>query len=55
MHEINYEGELTSEVRYTEEELKKMSGLMLPKNLVHPSDADTGTYNYSMFNDIIIL
>ena len=42
-----------------EEELKKLSGIMYPKEnkpmLVHPSDADFGTYNYSMYNDIIIL
>lgn len=38
-----------------EDELKRLRADLFPSMLVHPSDADLGTYNYSMYNDIIIL
>ena len=37
-----------------EEELKKVNGLLMPKR-VHPSDANTKTDLYNMYDDIIIL
>lgn len=39
-----------------EEELKKIGRLNIPQNtLIHPSDADSGTTNYSLYNDDIII